>query len=394
MNRSIQALHNIAQKETKTILGLMSGTSLDGLDIACCGISGAGFNTQVNLRHFITVPYNDLFRDEVKKIFAKPMVDFAQLTLLNGWIAGEHARMINDTLQQWKMSASSIDLIASHGQTVFHAPKHFHNNPMFGNATLQIGDGDLLAVDTGIITISDFRQKHIAYGGEGAPLAAYGDLLLFASGEQDVILINIGGIANFSIIKNDTILSTDCGPGNTIMDAYMQANVPGSKYDQSGAMAARGHVNDRLLQSLLDNPFFSADLPLSSGPELFNLSYLADAQQRSGTSDLSQEDTMATLNRFTAECISRAIIRLGYRYGSTQVYPSGGGAHNHTLMETLHTLLPGMQWRNINEKGFDGDAKEAVLFALLANEAVAGDPAIFQPYDLPACNFGKISFPA
>ena len=394
MNRSIQALYNIGQKEPRTILGLMSGTSLDGLDIACCVIKGAGFNTEITLKHFTTVTYQESFREEVKKVFAKPMVDFAQLTSLNGWIAGEHARMINDTLQQWKIPSSSIDLIASHGQTVFHAPKHFHNNPLFGNATLQIGDGDRIAVDTGIITISDFRQKHIAYGGEGAPLAAYGDLLLFASDEHDVILLNIGGIANFSLIKNDTILSTDCGPGNTMMDAFIQAHVPGSKYDEHGAMAARGVVNDALLEALLDDPFFSADLPLSSGPELFNLDYLAAAQQRSGTNELSQEDTMATLNRFTAEGIARAILRPGYGEGSTQVYPSGGGAHNYTLLKNLHELLPGMQWKNISEKGFNGDAKEAVLFALLANEAVAGDPAIFKPYDLPACNFGKISFPA
>jgi anhydro-N-acetylmuramic acid kinase len=200
MNAYVKKLHSIAKKKKRLIIGLMSGTSLDGLDIVLCLISGSGTKTKIKTLKFETYPYGDEYKEEVRKIFSKQHIEFEQLCLLNEWIAVGHAGMVNDFLNNAGFDKKDVDIIASHGQTVYHAPKHLHQKAEFGNATLQIGDGDHLAVRTGIITISDFRQKHVACGGEGAPLAVYQDYLMFAENEKDVIALNIGGISNFTYI--------------------------------------------------------------------------------------------------------------------------------------------------------------------------------------------------
>ena len=226
MNQYIAQLARMGAAEKRTIIGLMSGTSLDGLDIALCEIAGSGMETEVNLKAFTTVSFDDHFKTAIRSIFAKKTVDFEQLCLLNPWIGEKHASIILATLKGWGIDPSEIDLIASHGQTVYHAPQILHGRAEFGNGTLQIGDGDHIAVKTGIITISDFRQKHIAAGGEGAPLAVYGDYFIFSKKGEDRIMLNIGGIANYTFLPGSLdaskIFSTDTGPGNTLMDQFVQ----------------------------------------------------------------------------------------------------------------------------------------------------------------------------
>src|SRR5215204_4406542 len=200
MNHNLSRLLSIAQKEQRYIIGLMSGTSLDGLDIALCSISGYGLHTKLQLTQFATVPYPPDVKEKIKKVFAKEKVDFGYLVLLNGWIGKLHGRWIKECLHNWKLDPKDVDVIASHGQTVFHYPQIFHGINGFEDATLQIGDGDHIAVETGIVTISDFRQKHIAAGGEGAPLALYGDYCLVSKNGEDRVLLNMGGIANFTFL--------------------------------------------------------------------------------------------------------------------------------------------------------------------------------------------------
>lgn len=165
MHQNIQQLYQIANKPSRKIIGLMSGTSMDGLDIAFCEITGAGLATKVQLLHFTTVPYDQHMKEQILSVFSKENVSLQKLTLLNAWIATQHANMVNASLNTWGVSATEVDVIASHGQTIYHAPKSLHPNDEFDNATLQIGDGDHIAVKTGVITLSDFRQKHIAAGG-------------------------------------------------------------------------------------------------------------------------------------------------------------------------------------------------------------------------------------
>ena len=377
----------------------MSGTSLDGLDIALCRIEGSGLTTKIELLNFETIPYTDDFKNEVRTVFSKKQIDLEKLCLLNSWIALQHAEMINVCLQKWNVKNEDIDLIASHGQTIYHAPERLHQQHKFGNATLQIGDGDHLAVATGIITISDFRQKNIAAGGEGAPLAVYGDYLLFSKKGEYRILLNIGGIANFTYLpgkdENDNILCTGVGPGNTLMDAYMQEQFSGKSYDKDAAVANSGAINESLLSALKDDGFFEQDFPKTTGPELFSLLYLQKAKQRSNTESLSVEDTMATLNKFSADMIASAIGDCIKNKTGIKIFISGGGLHNPLLLQHLQQQLPDCSFHNISDIGINPDAKEAILFALLANETVSGNNLTFENgmSGIPAIAMGKISFP-
>lgn len=401
MNTNIESLYRIAQKPTRTIIGLMSGTSLDGLDVALCEISGASKNTVVQLKEFKTIPYSEAIKAEIRKVFAKKTIDFQHLALLNEWIGILHANLVLDCLKEWKVAPAEVDLIASHGQTVMHAPKILHQQAEFPNATLQIGDGDHIAVRTGIITVSDFRQKHLAAGGEGAPLAVYGDYFLFGSEKENRIMLNIGGIGNFTFLpKNQNpehVFVTDTGTGNTLIDVFVKLHFPEMSYDKDAQIARKGNVNPDLLEALKNNPFFKGPFPKTTGPELFNLDYIQRAMAESQTQHLAVEDVLATLTRFSAETAAEAILfAINQTEATTDtitVYVSGGGIHNPLLMQYLKELLP-CSFKNTNDLGISADAKEAILFAVLANETVAGGTTHFgTKKGIPSVTMGKISFP-
>ena len=398
INKNIQHLYAIAQKKERLIIGLMSGTSLDGLDVVLCNFRGEGKDTKVKVLNFETVPYSIDFKEELLSVFSKQQVDLAKLCLLNGWIGEQHGRIINECLQKWGIEKEEIDLIASHGQTIYHAPKRLHQLEKFGNATLQIGDGDHLAVTTGIITVSDFRQKHIASGGEGAPLAVYADYLLFSHATENRVLLNIGGIANFTYLPArgslKHIICTDIGAGNTMMDACVRNNFNHQFYDKDALIARSGNVNNALLIELKAHDFFRQSFPKTTGPELFNLSYLDKAIKAANINAINYKDVMATLNKFTADMIVDALQRTINRKENIVVYASGGGIHNPLLMEHLNAGLPNVQFNDFNTLGINPDAKEAVLFAVLANETMAGKPSKQNSlHGLPQVSMGKISFP-
>ena len=398
MNKQIARLYNIANKKERLIIGLMSGTSLDGLDIALCKCQGSGVETEIEILNFTTVAYDDDFKKEVKSVFSKKDVNLEKVCLLNAWIGTQHANMINKVLQDWEIINDSVDIIASHGQTIYHAPKILHTQEKFDNATLQIGDGDHIAVKTNIITISDFRQKHIAAGGEGAPLAVYGDYLIFSKQDENRIMLNIGGIANFTFLSGSLdaskMFSTDVGPGNTIMDAYVQQYFTGMSFDKDASIAKQGNINKALLLALKKSNFFEAGFPKTTGPELFNLTYLEQAKKASNTNNLSHFDIMATLNKFSADIIVDAINRT-MQENKFIVYASGGGMHNSLLMEHIQNQLPNAVFGNIEDLKIHPDAKEALLFAILANECICGGTTNFgnDRDGVPNVSMGKISFP-
>ncbi len=402
MNANLESLYKIAKKPSRLILGLMSGTSMDGLDVALCEISGSGKNTKVNLLHFDTVEYSEEIKAEIQKVFAKQTIDFQNLVLLNEWIGILHANMILECLRNWEVPSNKVDIIASHGQTVFHAPKILHQLEKFPNATLQIGDGDHIAVNTGIITISDFRQKHLAAGGEGAPLAVYGDYLIFGKKGENRIMLNIGGIANFTYLPTDmspeNIFVTDTGAGNTLIDAFVRLYFPDKSYDKDAEIAQQGSVNKFLLNALKTNKFFQDTYPKTTGPELFNVEYVRKAQLESDTENISIQDLLATLTRFSAETIAESILyainNTKYDTENFTVYLSGGGMYNPLLVNWLKELLR-CKLLTTNEIGISGDAKEAVLFAVLANETVSGGKSNFgSRLKVPSVSLGKISFPS
>ena len=398
MNPQIRRLFEIGAKKERLIIGLMSGTSLDGLDLALCRFHGHGTRTRVRLEKFETIPYSDDMKKEIRTVFAKPTVDFQQLCMLHPWIGKQQGQMVLDCLKSWKISPKGVDLIASHGQTVFHAPAWMHKDPKFGNATLQIGDTDHLAVTTGIISLGDFRQKHIACGGEGAPLASYGDYLLYSSPDENRVLLNIGGIANYTFLPAGgnikTMYATDVGPGNTLIDAAVQKFYD-RPFDTDGSIARSGEVCEPLLSALQSHPFFHIPLPKTTGPELFNLGFLNEKLEETGIKTLSPAGLVASLTAFTAGCIIREMKILMKEFGKLNIYISGGGMHNPFLTGMVMEALPDCRFDTTQSLGLDPDAKEALLFAVLANEAVAGCGSTFRgnASQLPAISMGKISFP-
>jgi anhydro-N-acetylmuramic acid kinase len=400
MLEQINKLHHLAHKEVKQIIGLMSGTSFDGLDIAHCSIEGNGRATKVRLNHFVTIPYPEDFKSELKKIFSVKHGEIELLTLLHSKIGKMHGELVNQALNTWKISKDEVDCIASHGQTIYHAPAHLHQRPNYGNSTLQIGDGDHLAVETKLLVISDFRMKHIAAGGEGAPLAIYGDYMLFSDKIENKVMLNIGGISNFSWIPNDDIkedcpcFSTDIGPGNTMMDAYVQKHFSGLSCDVDALLAKKGVVNQPLLNALSSHAFFNKEVPKTIGPELFNLKYLENAQLTFKES-LSHEDILSTLNFFTSSMIVEAIKKFIPQNYPFKVYASGGGIHNPLLMDNIAKGLGGISIQETSMLGIDGDAKEAILFAILANECLSGESLGLsnQNLGMPDVTMGKICFP-
>ena len=369
----------------------MSGTSLDGLDIALCSFTGTGLQTQFKLLNFITVPYTDHFKNEVRSVFSRRQVDLEKVCLLHAFIGNYHAELILQALTTWKVKPQEVDFIASHGQTIYHAPARLHRQEGYPNASLQIGDGDHLAVKTGILTVSDFRQKQIAAGGEGAPLALYGDVLLGSKAGEDRILLNIGGISNLTYLPADgdsnKVLCSDIGPGNTLIDTFCRAyfNRP---FDEDSTIAFSGTVNEALLASLLKHPFFKENPPKTTGPELFNEEYVRKAQERSATSHIDPKDVITTLSAFTAKAIAdftRAHLPKG-----AKMFVSGGGAKNPFVMDYLQKRLYRTTIADTAALGIDPDAKEAILFALLGNEAIAGNAIAIGTG--PAVLMGKFSF--
>jgi anhydro-N-acetylmuramic acid kinase len=375
----------------------MSGTSLDGLDMALCKISGYGTATKIKLEKFHTAAYDETTKKRIQEVFAKQQVNFQRLCELNAWIGTMHGEFVLQRLKRWKIKPSSVDIIASHGQTVFHAPKSVTDGAQI-DSTFQAGDGDHVAVASGIITFSDFRQKHIAAGGEGAPLAVYGDYLLFSKKGEDRIMLNIGGIANFTYLPGSTdskkVFVTDTGPGNTLIDQAVQQYKPGIYFDKDANIAKTGKVNDLLLKELLADKFFELPFPKTTGPELFNMSYVRRALERTDAISITLQDLLATLTRLSAVSIANSIRRAIGSKKDLKIYLSGGGAHNPLLLSGIKSLLAEAKFHRMDELGISGDAKEAVLFAVLANESLVGGKLNFgRRSKVPSVSMGKISFP-
>lgn len=397
MNPSIKQLAEVASKQTKTIIGVMSGTSLDGLDIAFCEISGSGTDTEVALKKFAAKLYPAGIKKRLKGISSVPEANMEEVCLLHSWLADYHGQLILQTLEEWGLVPSDIDCIASHGQTIYHAPKIQHGHQDMPNATLQIGDGDHLAHKTGIITISDFRQKHTAAGGEGAPMVSLVDRLLYGHHMEDRILLNIGGIANFTYLpvksSGRVPITTDTGPGNTLIDAAVQEHFD-KEFDTDGAIARQGSVNQPALKALKEDPYFQKPQPKTTGPEVFNLSWVRQRLENADITPLPPEDLVATLTRLSAETIADSVKEAVEPNLNLTLYVSGGGIHNRLLIEWIQECLPKIGIKSFNEIGFNPDAKEAVLFAVLANEMLSGEGFAMDSESDQKINFGKISFPA
>lgn len=379
----------------------MSGTSLDGLDIALCDITGGSRDTILELEKFTTCSYPPDIVSRLRKIVSVDTVSLQDVCLANTWLANYHADLILETLSEWGIEPNEIDAIASHGQTIYHAPLVKHRQQGLPNSTLQIGDGDHIARKTGILTISDFRQKHTAADGEGAPMASLVDRLLFSHPTEDRFLLNIGGIANFSFLPSQKsgagYMTTDTGPGNTLINAAVREHY-GREFDRDGEIAESGTVQTELLGEMKRDPYFKEPFPKTTGPELFNLEWVEERKKSAGIVNIDPNDLIATLTWLTAESIADALRTVADQLDEDAepvVYLSGGGMHNKTMMKWLDDLLEDIELESFEIIGYNPDAKEAASFAVLANETLAGDGFLIDPKQgiQRRVNFGKISFP-
>lgn len=339
------------------VAGLMSGTSLDGIDVAIVDLRAH----TVSPVAFRSIPYSRTTRDAILAV-SNAETHTTAISRLNFRLGELYAKAILETCRRSRVPLPSIDLIGLHGQTIFHES---------GVSTMQIGESAVVAERTGIRVVSNFRERDIAAGGKGAPLVPYVDYLLFRHRRIGRVALNIGGIANITAIpanaKPEQVAAFDTGPGNMVIDALTAHKTGGrQRYDRRGRIAASGKINEALLASLLRHRYFSQKPPKSAGREQFGREFVKDLL----ATKLPLADLIATATELTARSIARAIPE-----GMRELIVSGGGVHNRHLMNRIRALLPSMNVVTSEAHGIDPDAKEAIAFAILAREHVRGLPA-------------------
>ena len=364
---------DLIHKEKKLIIGLMSGTSADGVDVALVKITGSGLATEIELVAFDTFPYANEVRSRIFDLFSVETARVDEICTMNFVLGQQFAKSVLTLLKRIGIAPREIDLIGSHGQTIHHMPKA----PI--PATLQIGEPAVIAHETGIPTVADFRVPDVAAGGEGAPLVAYIDYLLFHHETHTIGLLNIGGIANLTVLPADcgieAVHASDTGPGNMILDACVEKLTDGSmQFDDNSELAMQGAVCEPLLQQWLAHPFFELTPPKTTGREMFGTTYTDTYLQQIHDHSISEYDGLATLTALTVRSIFQYYS--DYVLAKTPLdilYVSGGGARNPLMMHGLSDAFDPISVVDVSETGMSGDAKEAIAFAILANEAVHGN---------------------
>ncbi|MDH2919541.1 MAG: anhydro-N-acetylmuramic acid kinase [Sideroxydans sp.] len=333
-------------------IGLMSGTSLDGIDAVLVRFSAG--NTQLVAQHFS--PFDEAIKAELLALHTPASNELHRSLLVSNQLARRYAHSIEQLLSSAQISPQQVRAIGCHGQTIRHCPEHGY--------TVQLGNGALLAELTGITVVNDFRSRDIAAGGQGAPLVPAFHHRLLRDVNIHRVIVNIGGISNLTNLSpHDTPSGFDCGPGNLLMDAWCSQH-QGLPYDKGGRWAATGTVLANLLAAMLNEPYFAQPAPKSTGRDLFNMTWLA--QQLRG--DERPEDVQATLLELTAVSIAQAIQRSCV--GATEIYVCGGGAHNDTLMHRLQAHLPDLKIASTSALGISPDYLEAIAFAWLAEQTL------------------------
>ncbi|MDR3128118.1 MAG: anhydro-N-acetylmuramic acid kinase [Bifidobacteriaceae bacterium] len=350
-------------------VGLMSGTSLDGIDAALVTLKGVSENTKVKLIYFITLPIPKDTIGRVKQILPPQKGTTELICSLNFELAYLFSKAVKKVCQKVKLDLDKLDFIASHGLTAYHISEVSLNSKLY-LSTLQIVDPAVIVEQCRTNVISNFRTRDIAVGGQGAPIVPYSEYIMYQNKAKQRILLNIGGISNFTVMPMDgdfnKIVAFDTGPGNMIINELVQRyfNLP---YDRNGELAKAGKINQSLLHEFMSHPYINKDYPKTTGREMFGKNYLDCILL--DFKDSPAKDLIATATMFTAKSVARAVIKF-LNNRPTELVVGGGGSYNLTLLEMLKKCLPQIKLLRQEDLGYTSDAKEAIAMAVLGNQTI------------------------
>ena len=367
-------------KEVRHVVGMMSGTSVDGVDAALVEISGTDSEPKVKLLAFENKPYPPQVREKIFSLFTPANATVDKVGYMNFLLGEIYAKSALSVIEKAGMKPEEIDVIGSHGQTIWHAPIPESPDGIPVAYTVQIGEGSVIAERTGILTVSDFRVADMAAGGQGAPLVPFSEYLLYRREKETILLQNIGGIGNMTVMpagaKPRDVFAFDTGPGNMIIDAVISAVTGGEKtYDAGGETAAKGRVCNVLLDILKEEPYYRQPLPKTTGREHFGVQYTEKILSWWKENPIPVEDLLATVTDLTAYSIADAYERYVLpKYRASEIIVGGGGSYNATLLRFMKERFAphGVAVRTQEDLGLSSDAKEAVAFALMADCCMRG----------------------
>ena len=383
-------LEEIRNKPLRRVVGLMSGTSVDGIDAALVEIGGSDQAPEVRLLAFEDRPWPEGVREQIFPLFRPETATVDKIGYMNFLMGEIYAQAVVSVVEKAGLTLADIDLIGSHGQTIWHAPEPCDKDGFPVVFTVQIGEGSVIAARTGVPTVSDFRVADLAVGGQGAPLVPFSEYLLYRRSGKTILLQNIGGIGNMTVLPGDegpeAVYAFDTGPGNMIID------------DAGGAMAAQGKVDQNLLAVLQQDPYYTMPLPKTTGRERFGLQYVGKILDYGREHSLSDADLLATVTDLTAWSITDAYGRYVLpRRQATELVVGGGGSFNATLLGFLRERFApyGVKVLTQEDLGWSSDAKEAVAFAIMADRCVREKPNVLPSVTgaRQAAIMGKISLP-
>lgn len=352
------------------VIGLMSGTSLDGIDAALVNIKEDVADINVELIHFTSMDFQPPIKEELYKLCHPDTARLDNLSAMNMYLGECFAETSEKVITESGIPKEEVLLISSHGQTIYHQPEGDKLGGENVPSTLQIGDIGVIAEKTGITTVGDFRTRDMAAGGQGAPLVPYADYLFFKSPTIGRILLNIGGIANMTILpknaKEADVFAYDTGPGNMMIDAFAEWATNGQQtYDVDGVLAESGQIDETWLNDLLNHPYFKRDYPKSTGRELFGKEMSGKLWKNTEQQSMNVADRVATITELTARSVAMEIQKHAATHDVTEVLVSGGGRYNPWLMKRLAHHLPELAIKPTDDYDMNADAKEAIVFALL-----------------------------
>jgi anhydro-N-acetylmuramic acid kinase len=376
---------------TMKVIGMMSGTSADGMDAALAEISGAPPSLTAKLAGHCHASFPPYLRERILHVANGAEIPAAEISELNFLLGEELGRAVMNACKKWRVAPNDVSLIGSHGQTIFHQGiKSKYHGKLRIPSTLQIGDISVIAARTGITTIGDFRPADMAAGGQGAPLIPFADYLLYGDSLRGRVALNIGGIANVTVIpahaRTEDVFAFDTGPGNMIVDALVERTTGGrEKFDRDARIALSGRTIPELLVRLMREPYLRQKPPKSTGRELFGANYAQELltwgkRHHAGAADLIRTATIFT-SMSIADAFRRSILP---RAHVEELIVAGGGAHNPLMMAQLAASLPGIEVVPATRFGVPPEAKEAFGFALLAYETYHG-----RPGNLPSATGAK-----